>query len=384
MRGFLLPETSSGGAVEIGPHFSILNAQQALPWQAVLNQSVQHDFYHLPGYHELEERQGKGRAQLFVYREAEYTVALPLLLQPIAVVPGLSHFGGSWQDATSVYGYAGPIASHRVVPPSVLGNFQSAVRTALQELGVVSVFSRLHPLIPQLSLLTGLGDCPHNGQTVSLDLTLPPDVQYGGYRKNLKYDINKLKRSGMTCLHDQQLRYLGEFIAIYHATMQRVNASAPYFFDTQYFEELMSARQPEVHLFVTLLDGQVTAGGLFAVCDGIVQYHLSGTHSSYVPLAPTKLMLDTVRVWATERGLRVFHLGGGLGGHEDSLLQFKAGFSDRRHDFHTWRWSVLPDIYEQLLATKERWNAQQGQQTLAPGYFPAYRSPTGPIEHLSS
>ena len=77
-----------------------------------------------------------------------------------------------WNDATSVYGYGGPVASHERTPEPVVRNFHAALRAALVERGVVAVFSRLHPLIAQDHSLAGLGDCCANGETVSIDLTL--------------------------------------------------------------------------------------------------------------------------------------------------------------------------------------------------------------------
>ena len=82
-------------------------------------------------------------------------------------------------------------------------------------------------------------------------------------------------------------------------------------------------------------------------------------------------MLDTVRLWATERGARVLHLGGGVGSKADSLFQFKAGFSDRRHLFHIWRWIVQPDIYERLCRQRDAWGqarrVRTGLNHLLPG-----------------
>jgi hypothetical protein len=66
----------------------------------------------------------------------------------------------------------------------------------------------------------------------------------------------------------------------------------------------------------------------------------------------------------------VLHLGGGRGGAEDSLFRFKAGFSDRRHAFATWRWVVRPEAYERLCAARR---AAGGPEPPA-GFFPAYRA----------
>jgi hypothetical protein len=358
----------------------VLQPEQRAQWMDGLKQSFQYDFYHLPAYHALAEERGEGQAHLFVCREGNHFIAIPLLLRPIGKAPGLARIGEGWWDATCVYGYAGPIASHADLPASVLRNFRSALREALQERHIVAIFSRLHPLIPQRELLAGLGECIPMGPTVSIDLTLPVDVQRALYRKNHKRDINKLRRLGVTCLHDQDRAYLNEFINIYYENMRRVNASDKYFFEHSYFEKLTSTLESQIHLFVCSLETKMICGGLFLLCDGIVQYHLGGTQNDFLELAPMKLLLDAVRLWANERGARVFHLGGGVEAQEDSLLHFKAGFSDRRHEFSTWRWVLLPGVYDQLCQEKAQWNQRNGLRPISSKYFPAYRCPTVPTQ----
>lgn len=352
----------------------VLQPEQQAQWMDVLKQSYQYDFYHLPQYHALAEERGESKANLFVYREGAFLVAIPLLLRPIGAMPcHHTRVGEGWYDATCVYGYAGPIASHSDMPKSVLRNFQAALRETLLDRRVVTVFSRLHPLISQRGLLAGLGRCISTGQTVSIDLTLPVDVQRSRYRKNHKRDINKLSRLGAICSHDQDRVYLDEFISIYYETMRRVNASDTYFFEHTYFERLTSTLESQFHLFICLLENKVICGGLFALCDGIVQYHLGGTRNDFLRLAPLKLVFEVVRLWANERQARVFHLGGGVGAQEDFLFHFKAGFSDQRHEFAIWRWVLLPDIYEPLCQEKAQWGGRYDLNPTRSEYFPAYR-----------
>lgn len=358
-----------------------LQTTRQAEWLAVLNRTHLYDFYHLPCYHALAEQGGEGDACLFVYEEGEYVIALPLLLRPVASVPGLEEAGGSWKDATSVYGYAGPVASHGDVPGAVSRRFQTALQAELRERGVVSLFSRLHPLIPQDRLVSNLGERNTIGETVSIDLTLPLVAQRAAYRADHKLTLNKLRRLGVSCTYVPCRDYLGEFINIYNETMHRVGASDSYFYDMAYFEDLIACLESNIHLFICSLEGQVICGGLFVVCNDIVQYHLSGTLSNFLPLAPMKLLVDTVRTWATEQGLKVLHLGGGVGAQRDSLFLFKAGFSQRRHDFRTWRWTPTPDVYARLHAEKRAWNRSRGVQAISPHYFPQYRCPTAPIEN---
>jgi dTDP-4-amino-4,6-dideoxygalactose transaminase len=333
----------------------------------------QHDFHHLPQYHRVEERRLKAIAHLFTYCEGDYLIALPLLLRSVEdVLPG-------WNDATSVYGYCGPVASHERIPHSVVRHFHAALRATLVERRVAAVFSRLHPLIAQRDLLSGLGECRASGQTVSIDLTMSLEEQRTQYRSSVKSLINKQRRQAVvTCLHDQEKQYLSEFGDIYEETMRRVNAAQIYFFDREYFNELASELGSTLQLFVAMIEGRAAAAGLFTICDGIVQYHLGGTRSEFLKLSPLALIFDAVRLWANEIGARAFHLGGGVGAKEDSLFHYKAGYSDRRHSFGTWRWVVVPRIYRELCERQARRNGLQGLEPASADYFPAYRCPTTP------
>ena len=45
------------------------------------------------------------------------------------------------------------------------------------------------------------------------------------------------------------------------------------------------------------------------------------------------MILDSVRSWGTDNGYSWFNLGGGVRSNEDSLLEFKRGFSKNLFDF---------------------------------------------------
>jgi hypothetical protein len=366
-------ETQKSGRTASATGLRIVRTANDADWMTALGRSVQHDFHHLPGYHRLAEHRGEGTAFLFTYREGRYSIALPLLLRPVD-----EEDLAGWQDATSVYGYAGPIASHVRMPEQVVRNFHATLRTELVNRRVVTVFSRLHPLIPQEELLVGLGETCAVGHTVSVDLTLPLQEQWARYSKKCRRVIEKAREAGVICIHDRERSYRREWVEVYQETMQRVNAPSSYFFDEEYFERLALELGAVLQLFVAVVDGSVAAAGLYTICDGIVQAHLGAMRREYMKLSPTRLLDDTARLWAYHSGARVFHLGGGVGGQEDSLFQYKAGFSDRRHRFATWRWIVEAEIYRELCERRQRRDERQGLSVVADGYFPAYRRPTEP------
>ena len=355
------------------PGMRILGTNDTAEWLAVLGQARQHDFHQLPQYHRLAELRGEGLAQLFVHAEDGCTIALPLLLRPVDPAEP-----DGWHDATSVYGYGGPVASHGTPPAGVVRNFQSALAAELARRRVISVFSRLHPLIAQEVLLAGLGVCPAAGETISIDLALPNEAQRAQYSRTCRTSLRKLRESGFTGFHDCEKRYLPEFVGVYLETMRRVGAQSSYLFDEAYFNLLTRDLGGVSHLFVALKDGEVAAASLCTICDGIVQDHLGGTRDAFLKFSPDRLVVDTERLWAAAMGARVFHLGGGVGAQEDSVFRYKSGFSDRRHMFRTWRWIIRPEVYEELSAISARRNAANGLRAISAGYFPAYRCPTTP------
>ena len=345
-------------------------------WDTVVSKGYLYDWYHLSGYHRIAQIRGEGRPVLLVFESAGYFVAIPLLLRPVAEVVGLES-SNLW-DATSVYGYAGPICSHRELPDTVVKSFQGAVSQYFRENKVVTAFSRLHPLIPQEHVLRGIGEVIEIGQTVSIDLTIPLEQQQARYRENHKRNINRLRRLGWKCTgccgQDCEGECLGEFISIYWETMDRVRASKHYYFDRDYFKNLLRMPGVEVWIFLAHVNGEASAAGIFTLCNGIVQYHLGGTRTRFLKDAPMKLVFDEVRLWANRRGAKVFHLGGGVGGKKDTLFHFKAGFSDRRHRFLVWQWIVDQGEYQKLCGRKREWNEERGVVSFNHAFFPGYRS----------
>jgi Acetyltransferase (GNAT) domain len=354
-----------------------LTTDQPAMWMQVIEQCPCHDFYHLPQYHALAEDSGEGKAFLFHFAEGPYSIALPLLFRSLDGLPGIPSNGIHWQDATSVYGYAGPIASQADIPDSVVRNFQALLERDLRDLGVVSVFSRLHPILPQQALLYGMGELRTLSRTVSIDLTMPLDRQRSELRSSHKVRINKLRRLGVTCLHDRDGLYLDTFVDIHHETMRRVGAMPGYFLPAEYFHKLSEGLGERFHLVVCLHEGKVLCGAIFVECCGILQFHLGGTANAALKLAPAKLLLDDTRVWANDRNLKVLHLGGGATLQpDDPLFHFKLGFSNHTHDFTVWRWVLLDNVYRQLCAEKSCWNEQNGLAVAHAGFFPEYRAST--------
>lgn len=321
-----------------------ISTQECARWQDTLDVSGPHDFYHTAPYHALAEQNGEGSAVLLSWTGLTGRVALPLVLRPISPDLALAAENVRLCDASSVYGYAGPIGA--LAAPDEVKAFGTALANWLRERSVVSLFSRLHPLLDQTRLLGGLGEISILGPTVSIDLSLTPDQQVARYRNNHRRDLRKLRTAGFACRIADDGSAIDAWCQVYHETMHRVHAAEGYLFDHSYFQQLLQL--PGLDLLLCEKDGHVCAGAIFSRYGAIAQYHLGGTADEYLSYAPMKLVFDELRVLALEARCSRLHLGGGLGAREDALFRFKAGFSPDRHDFPVWRWKVHEGLYDDL------------------------------------
>jgi lipid II:glycine glycyltransferase (peptidoglycan interpeptide bridge formation enzyme) len=214
-----------------------------------------------------------------------------------------------------------------------------------------------------------VGTLVRHGETVSIDLTLPTEELWAQTRLNHRRDITRAVRLRYVARMDEEWRHLESFKHLYEATMVRRSAAPFYFFEDAYFDRLRDALGESLHLCVVEKVGAVAAAGLFVETDGIVQYHLSGTGDAFSAVQPTKLMMHFVRGWAKARGNQVLHLGGGVGGRDDSLLVFKVGFSPLRHTFTTLRMVIDEREYGRLVSARD----PRLDPSARGDYFPLYR-----------
>lgn len=330
----------------------ILTTEARTAWADALARAGRHDFHHEAWYHALAERHGGGRAELLVAEGDRGTLAVPLLFRKIE---------GDLEDATSVYGYAGPVGP---ADPELV----QACITHLRARGTVSLFSRLHPLLDQTAL--DAADVVESGTTTSIDLTGTPAAIWSGTRSGHRNGINRLRREGFTC-ERRGMAGLDTFVAVYEATMRRLDAGAHYFFPREHYEALVDPEGGAMELFVVVDPaGAPAAVGLFSLRCGIAQYHLSGTTDEHRHRAPTTLLIDEARMWAKAQGATVLHLGGGVGGAQDSLFDFKSGFGTGRHVFRLWKRVLRPDVYRALDEARREMRGEPD-----PKFFPTYRAP---------
>jgi sugar O-acyltransferase (sialic acid O-acetyltransferase NeuD family) len=337
-------------------------------WMNFLKQAP-HDFYHLPQYVQLEAEQAGGQASAFYAEQGDARFLVPLVLSRSPLSRDVSP---AWLDATSPYGYPCPL----LLPAGDADQLQVFL-DAFREMGtansIVTAFLRLHPLLPlPAEPLKKVGQLIRHGAGVYFDLALGNEETERRMRGNHRHDIKQLRKAGFEVRFDEW-EYYPDFMIAYDATMQRLNAERRYFFSKNYFERLKTALGERLHLgMIFAPNGEVAAGGLFTTTCGITQCHLLGTSNAYHRRSPTKLLIHVAQEWARQRDEKFLFLGGGVGGREDSLFTYKAGFVRGRADFYSFRTVLDPVKYQQLI---ERWRQAGGQILPGDDFFPLYRRP---------
>ncbi|NTV74728.1 MAG: hypothetical protein HGA66_11035 [Holophaga sp.] len=156
-------------------------------WTSFLAEAP-HDFYHLPGYVELCARRDGGEAAAFLAEEGGCAMLMPLVLRPVP--------GAGWRDACAPYGYPCPLFCGGPSPDQV-GALLGAFAGAGAGEGLVSAFFRFHPLLPvPEGPFERFGSLVDHGQTVFLDLGLPPEELERQTRVNHRADARKLLAGG--------------------------------------------------------------------------------------------------------------------------------------------------------------------------------------------
>lgn len=322
------------------------------------------DFYHTYDYHHLSKNDGE-LPILIKYTNGDNSLLLPLLLRNIE--------NSNYKDAVSVYGYAG-ILTRNIDGNFKKENFHEELNAFFNENKIVSIFSRLHPYLEcQESILKGLGTIKTLGKVVYIDLTDTLEDQRKLFNRRMKTYLNKSRKT-CTIIESKLKEDIDSFINLYHENMKRVDADDHYFFNNDYFHQLITSKDFKTRLLLCIHNETqaIIGGALFIEKGTIVQYHLSGLSEEYFDLNAIKLIIDEMRIKVTNQGFEFLNLGGGRGSKEDSLFTFKSSFSKHFKEFKIWKYIVDEDAYKMLVNKHLEANSEIDIEDT--NFFPAYRS----------
>jgi hypothetical protein len=338
----------------------VLGIEDKEEWMSWLDQALAYDFPHSWSYHSLQQQ--SGLPLLFLYRENHQFVGIPFIKRKV------DNF--DWYDLTSVHGYCGPFSN---VAFSELGlgytqRFKNAFHDFLQEEKIVTVFSGLNPFMDQLALMNVFGGVKDNGKTVVIDLRVDLEAQQQQYRRNISGNIKGLRAKGWFMTEGKTDADIAIFLEIYGAAMDRLHAAARYRYDADYIAALLEAPDFDARLlFLNNEHGYPVCATIVIASGMLLQAYLLSTREEYRHASPAKLLTEEITILGRELGLAYFNLGGGLGFMEDSLYEWKRGFSPFALEYKTWRYVVNESLYELMIS------AHGVDPQSSADFFPLYR-----------
>lgn len=302
----------------------ILNTNEHGCWNKIVKSFKNWDVYYLYEYAYSFFLHGDGNP-LLIYFENNGERFCYVVMQNDIYNTGL--FGDhitkdTFFDWETPYGYGGPLCDGMISPENQK-KFLEEIFLYTEKNNVISQFVRFHPLLSNYKLLNSVIETRYLRDTIYIDTSDKELIIKNMDSKNRNM-VRKAIKSGV-CICEKCIDNLAEFNEMYKNTMKRNSADQYYIFDEKYFNCLTKLRY-NASIFYAALDEKLIAGSIIFYNERYAHYHLSGSDYEYRKYSPSNLLLYEVAKWACEKGIKMFHLGGGMSPN-DSLFGFKKQFN---------------------------------------------------------
>lgn len=229
---------------------------------------------------------------------------------------------GEYFDWETPYGYGGPLCDKPISEQSQKMFVNELIEYCMDN-NIVSQFLRFHPLLNNHKCLEMLSENKYMRDTIYIDTTDKDLIMKNMDSKNRNM-VRKAIKSGISIIRKKITEY-DDFIVLYNATMKKNNADEYFIFNKDYYEQISEMENNAIIFYAMHEDKPVSAAIMF-YNEKNMHYHLSGSDVGYRQFSPGNLLLYEAAVWANEKGIEKFHLGGGMNPN-DSLFGFKKQFN---------------------------------------------------------
>lgn len=323
-------------------------------WDELLDRTGAGDVYFRAAYLDSASLLGQGRPSYLHLHGPTGDVLFPVLVREAP---------GGRSDVGTPMGYGGPVATGEAPP---VAEFFDLYERWCAENGIVATFARLHPVLGNQRLAEGRWHLEHIGHSIGWRVAgRSAEELANGMDPHHRRVLRKARATEIEVTVDVAPDDLGEFVSLYEETMRRRAASAFYFFPDTYWRQLTEALGGAVVRADARLEGELLASLVCLSSAPLLHYHLGASSEHGQRLGANHLLFYETAVWAAEHNFERFHLGGGVGGFEDSLYEFKRRFDPG---------GALPAYLGKAVHDPDAYRALSGEDEVDyAGYFPAYR-----------
>lgn len=346
-------------------------------WDKLVKGFKNYDIYYLYGYSRAFQIHGDGQPMLIFYEDGNIKAINVVMKRDIAKD---EHFAGKlpegyYFDLTTPYGYGGFLVEGES-SPAKFKLLDYEYNSFCRNKGIVSEFVRFHPVVTDAETLDSVYEITSLGKTISMNLDSKEQIWNDLTSKNRNM-VRKAQKEGVEIFWGRNPESSGQFIQIYNATMDKIQARPYYYFGEAFYHSILTDLRYNALIFYAVYQGKTIASSIIMFSNQKLNYHLSASAQEYRHLAPTTLLLYEAAVWGCENGYKIFHLGGGLGSKEDSLYKFKSSFNRSSHHifkvgkkvFDEEKYQHLLEIRKAAVGTSDKTDIE-----LYRDYFPQYRA----------
>lgn len=305
----------------------VYDLEQSEQWNNIINNFEKKDIYYTPNYANAFYLNGDGKPKLIHYTnegsEAINVVMLRDISDSINFKDSIEK--GTYFDLSTPYGYGGWLINDGFDEKEIY-SLNKEYTDYCNDNNIISEFVRFHPIYNNQSNMKAIYEVVDMGNTVFMDLQSPEIIWKNITSKNRNM-IRKAIKSGVEIFFGLSDSILYDFVKIYNETMDRDNANDYYYFNKAFYKSTLIDLKYNCICFYAKYKGDVIASSLFLLKDKKMHYHLSGSKTEFMKLAPSNLLLYEAAKWGSNNGYKVLHLGGGVGSTEDGLYKFKKSFN---------------------------------------------------------
>lgn len=256
---------------------------------------------------------------------------------------------GKYFDWETPYGYGGPLANG-VISEESQKLFGTEIKEYCNNNNIISQFVRFHPLLANENIIPNIIESKYMRETIYIDTSSIDLIVRNMDTKNRNM-IRKAQKEGVEIVF-KSIDKFDEFIHMYNETMKMKDADDYYTFGNDYFVSLAEMKE-NAFLAYAIYNNIIISGALFFFNDQYIHYHLSGADWKYRKCSPNNLLLYETACYASNKGIRKFHLGGGMS-ENDSLFGFKKQFNKNgKVKFYIGRTIFDRESYDELLKIRK-------------------------------
>lgn len=338
-------------------------------WNKILDEEFNdfNDVYYRYEYFELYAKHYNVELGAIFWEDKNIKIFWTHLIRDISKIEQFKDF--EYYDLTTPYGYGGPLIIKKIedkekVSKSLKAFFEDYGNCALRN-NYVCEFIRFYPIFGNWKFFNKIFNVEYLNDVVIIDLTKDLEEIWKNIKKGHRYNIKKSVEEGciIEIISKPLISDIEDFVNLYYESMDKNKAPKKYYFPMESINDHFNLLN-SVLIKVKYKKGIIGAS-MFIFWDKIIHYHLSGAAYGFKGLYSSDLILWEAIKWAKENGFKYLHLGGGRG-KNDSLFEFKKGFSKEILPFYIGKKIFNMEAYQKLLTLNPT--------SIRPNdYFPAYR-----------